>query len=164
MKLATAIIAIAVLASAAQPAIAQTAPDQTARTVRVAYADLNLQSAQGQEVLQKRIRTALRMVCPRPDLPASLREIKTHRECIAVAKEGTEVQLARLRNNRRLALNAITIDASGGWTPAHNFGGGQVGPPPAYHVRVRTGLGMDRSYPPDRRISMAITTATRLIT
>ncbi len=119
MKLATAIIAIAVLASAAQPAIAQTArdqaaPDQTARTVRVAYADLNLQSAQGQEVLQKRIRTALRMVCPRPDLPASLREIKTHRECIAVAKEGAEVQLAQLRNTRRLALNAITIDAPGG--------------------------------------------------
>lgn len=114
MKLASAIMAFGVLFSAAQPSVAQTVSQpSTVRTVKVAYADLDIHSQQGRATLQKRVNGALRTVCPRPHLPASVREMTSYRECATAAKQGAETQLAELFANRRLALNEISIGPSG---------------------------------------------------
>lgn len=114
MKLPSAIMAIGVLFAAAQPALAQTArkaPDIP--TVKVAYADLDIHSQQGRATLQKRVDGALRIVCPRPHLPASVREMTSYRECVSAARQGAQTQLAELFANRRLALSEISVGPSG---------------------------------------------------
>lgn len=104
------VLSLAAGSAAAQstpvPGVLVSAPDYRV----VSYADLNLDSEAGQEVLSRRIRNAAEEVCP--DVGRLLVMAAYRRECLRTAIEGGEVQVAALVPHTQYAEASRTIRVS----------------------------------------------------
>ena len=78
--------------------------DQGFRTVEVAYGDLDLSTAAGQETLSNRVRVAVRKVCGDSSARQSLGELRDYRTCTSKASENAMASLDK-ETRARLAVN-----------------------------------------------------------
>lgn len=70
------------------PAMAQAQP------VTVAYADLDIHSAQGVETLEQRVEAGIRKACERPDI-RQVRGMRDYQTCVENVREQAAEQLSR---------------------------------------------------------------------
>jgi UrcA family protein len=96
MKTATLAIAAVMGASlAATPLIAQE-PTQ----VQVSFADLNLETAEGRDALEKRLDNAARQACGYDDVMTGTRVRSSHaKSCYAKARKSNNERMARIVQN-----------------------------------------------------------------
>jgi UrcA family protein len=93
------ISAVALIAALPAQAAAQQPNPQVSRAeVRVPYRDLNLRSAFGIQMLDRRLTRAARAVCPQVDGTLDLASKAAARRCVAITTAGLEQQ-----RNRALA-------------------------------------------------------------
>jgi UrcA family protein len=105
------IIAIAAAALVTAGAV-QAQPFQETRSVRVAYADLDLSNDAGRSALERRVGNAVKQVCPDRPSPPELTKLKIYKTCVAKAWESVRPQLASLYSGRELAQAAIRVGAA----------------------------------------------------
>lgn len=87
--------AIAAVASAV-PASAETQPSE-----RVYFADLNLDTAQGQSELRQRLDRAAYKVC-RFDADGQLRSTNAEQQCVRQARTAAKIRIAQIMKEERL--------------------------------------------------------------
>ncbi len=112
--------AAALVSGAAIGAHAQTAPESSApdsaRTMRVAYADLDLASLSGQRALQGRVRAAAEAVCgPAPSL-AEMARHALYRSCVRNAEGGVAAQMLQAiadASTRTRVIHTAMVGATG---------------------------------------------------
>jgi UrcA family protein len=80
--------------------------DGQPRTVRVEYGDLNLASQKGKEVLSKRIRQAVDLVCFQPD-PRALQMWSEYRKCM---QNSTDSAWSQIRWPERPIMEAARTE------------------------------------------------------
>ena len=83
---------------------------QDASTVRVSFADLDLNHASGRQALQQRIEAAVDRVCPNPGI-MQLNLQPYVRGCRQSAMAGAQHQLASLTSHPELAQASVTVSA-----------------------------------------------------
>lgn len=74
------------------------------RVMHVSLADLNLESAEGQRVLETRIRSAVRKVCGYSRNNRSLREMSDYRTCSKTANQTALASLETRGKNNRIQI------------------------------------------------------------
>jgi UrcA family protein len=100
----SAIIALAAIGSTlAATGVAAPALAKTTRTMVVEYSDLNLATAEGQEVLERRIDQAAKKVCGIGEVRTGTRlDSSNARPCYLAAKAGATKQFAAMIEDQRL--------------------------------------------------------------
>jgi UrcA family protein len=100
----SAIIALAAIGSTlAATGVAAPALAKTTQTMVVEYSDLNLASAKGQEVLERRIDQAAKVICGIGEVRTGTRTTSSDaRQCYLAAKAGATKQFAALIEDNRL--------------------------------------------------------------
>ena len=81
---------------------------ETPPSAAVAYADLNLESAEGRQHLDRRVRVAIRQICGEPAM-LPLRQRGAQRHCAAVAWQNAEPQIAAAIQRDRFAGRSAPI-------------------------------------------------------
>jgi UrcA family protein len=76
---------------------------EAAKSISVSAADLNLASEEGRAVLQRRIKRAAEASCGHEPSP-SLRLQRTYKDCVKVALDGAEQQVAALIDDATRAV------------------------------------------------------------
>jgi UrcA family protein len=105
MKTILAVSAAIMIASVAGHAAAQ----DSQRTVRVSYADLDLGQAAGRQVLEHRIGNAVDKVCSPAPAGVDLTQTHDFQKCRGQAMAGARQQLAQIFDGRMLAEASITV-------------------------------------------------------
>ena len=105
MKTILAVSAAIVISSVAGHAGAQ----DSQRTVRVSYADLDLRQDAGRQVLEHRIGAAVEKVCSPAPAGVDLTQRHDYQRCRSQAMVGAQHQLAQLYDGRALAEASITV-------------------------------------------------------
>ncbi|OYX65582.1 MAG: hypothetical protein B7Y88_07980 [Sphingomonadales bacterium 32-64-17] len=101
MQAITIKLAIAASALALAPTVSAAEGDQ--RSTRVAYADLDLASAEGMAELDRRIDTAAREVCNADQQATGTRiESRSARQCVETAKTQLDRHFAQIKRNANL--------------------------------------------------------------
>jgi len=94
LTVAAASVAITGLAA---PALA----DQVQKTEDVTYADLNLNTMEGQQTLERRVEIAARRVCQMPGDSSDIRQRKDVRKCLAKARAKAAQKVAAVIADER---------------------------------------------------------------
>ena len=101
MQAITIKLAIAASALALAPTVSAAEGDQ--RSTRVAYADLDLSTAEGVAELDRRIDTAAREVCDADRQVTGTRlESRSTRQCLEIAKTQLDRHFAQIKRNANL--------------------------------------------------------------
>ncbi len=91
--------------------------ENSERVMTVSYGDLNLDSAQGQDALEARIRSAVRKVCGHSTNKLSVREQNQYRTCARQANSGA---LAALETSGNKGEIQIAVRSTGKKTATSN--------------------------------------------
>jgi UrcA family protein len=81
-------------------------------TVKVGYADLDMNRASGRAALERRVRAAIERVCGPPPAPPQLRQSWRYRACKIVAWDGVQPQLAEMYGGWRPAKAELHVSAA----------------------------------------------------
>jgi UrcA family protein len=109
MKYIVSVAALAMSVACISPVAA--APASGVASVTVSFADLNLLTRMGREVLEARVSDAVERVCPAAD-SRDLNGRHFEQVCRNKAWNGANQQLAQIYSGRQLAQATIEIDAS----------------------------------------------------
>ena len=90
------------------PLVAQAADDLP--SVRVSFADLDLNKAAGRTTLERRIDTAVRRLCG--PSPVNVVAMQSYRGCRRAAWSGARVQLAAIYDHQRYAAGGRIVRAT----------------------------------------------------
>lgn len=91
------------MAASAAMAVAFTAVPASADTVKINYADLNLSTPAGRDVLERRIHSAARKLCGYRALRTGTRIVTADMQrCLAKAKDGAKQQMAAANAGQKL--------------------------------------------------------------
>ena len=95
----------ATAAATAAPALAQ--PEGTTRTVHVTYADLDLSRTADVKLFDRRLRVALRSVCPGSAGATPIAVLQCRKTAHAALADQRSTAIAKAAGTTRLALNTI---------------------------------------------------------
>ncbi len=101
-------IAFVAASLALQPVCADPGPNMETRSTRVTYADLDLTTAAGVDTLNRRVRSAAKLLCDWSGAH-SAETLRRSRRCVEEALSGAEVRIAQAVDRstlRRYAANS----------------------------------------------------------
>lgn len=113
MKIAAQVLALLACPLFAVSAQAASNSDEVRRTVP--YGDLDLTSAEGQDILNRRLSSAVRKVCA-PTNRRDLRELAASHRCAKIARNDADThrQLAIAASNRRIGVALAKANGTDG--------------------------------------------------
>jgi UrcA family protein len=85
--------------------------DRENKAIAVSFADLDLSKADGRAVLEQRVRAAVNVVCPMPEL-VELQRRRLANVCRADSMQRAQQQLAQIYSHRELAAASIRVAGS----------------------------------------------------